>query len=460
MQPKTKLHFEVLDLHKCLKFPKEHEEYMISKHDFYYTDHYKSLVCLECNHKWRPNQMWQEKVLGIKCPSCKKELNKKISDFSRTSKRVLTYVEAISVGRFQVFRYFSCYKYFSKSEKPTYSFRSLFEEWKEFDKNKRVVIGRTEAQAYYSDGFSYADYEIRHIPLRGYSHSIFDRYAADYNLPVASFHHKFNMYQLNSYTHDCDYRLLLDRIENSPRAETLFKAKEKVLLEHLLFKNNRHNNYWPQIKMVIRNKYKITDAGIWYDYLNLCEYFKMDILNAKFACPDNLKKEHDILSAKKNSIMAAERALREEVRAEEERLKKIERENAPIAYIERTKKFFDLEIKKGKISITVLKSVEEFQEEGKELHHCVNSNQYFLKKGSLILSAKVDGKRMETIEVKLSNFTITQSRGLNNNPTEYHEAIVSLMRMNMNKIKNIISPVKPKPVKKKTSKSKALCLAS
>jgi hypothetical protein len=158
--------------------------------------------------------------------------------------------------------------------------------------------------------------------------------------------------------------------------------------------------------------------------------------------------------------MAAERALREEVRAEEERLKKIERENAPIAYIERTKKFFDLEIKKGKISITVLKSVEEFQEEGKELHHCVNSNQYFLKKGSLILSAKVDGKRMETIEVKLSNFTITQSRGLNNNPTEYHEAIVSLMRMNMNKIKNIISPVKPKPVKKKTSKSKALCLAS
>ena len=49
----------------------------------------------------------------------------------------------------------------------------------------------------------------------------------------------------------------------------------------------------------------------------------------------------------------------------------------------------------------VLESVQEYLEEGKALHHCVFTNEYYLKEQSLILSARIDGKRIETIEVSL-----------------------------------------------------------
>jgi hypothetical protein len=109
-------------------------------------------------------------------------------------------------------------------------------------------------------------------------------------------------------------------------------------------------------------------------------------------------------------------------------------------YVERNKKFFALEIKDKNISISVLKSVEEFKEEGDELNHCVYTNEYYLKEKSLILSAKVDGKRTETIELILPTLKIEQSRGLNNNPTEHHQKIIQLVTRNLTKIKKLECP--------------------
>ena len=92
------------------------------------------------------------------------------------------------------------------------------------------------------------------------------------------------------------------------------------------------------------------------------------------------------------------------------------------------------------IDIQVLKSVGEFYEEGKEMCHCVFSNRYYdvnSKPYCLILSAKVDGKRMETIEVDLKDYAIVQSRGKHNLNSEFPERIVSLINKNMNLIKAI-----------------------
>ena len=78
----------------------------------------------------------------------------------------------------------------------------------------------------------------------------------------------------------------------------------------------------------------------------------------------------------------------------------------------------------------VLESVQEYLEEGKALHHCVFTNEYYLKKQSLILSARIDGKRIETIEVNLDTLKVVQSRGVCNQNTEYHDQIVSLVNAN------------------------------
>ena len=47
------------------------------------------------------------------------------------------------------------------------------------------------------------------------------------------------------------------------------------------------------------------------------------------------------------------------------------------------------------------------------------------------LSATIDGKRIETVEVSLSKLTVVQSRGVCNQCTDYHARIIDLVNRNM-----------------------------
>ena len=73
--------------------------------------------------------------------------------------------------------------------------------------------------------------------------------------------------------------------------------------------------------------------------------------------------------------------------------------------------FFGICFTDGIIQVHVLESVQEHLEEGVSMHHCVFSNAYYLKEDSLILSATIEGKRIETIEVSLRTLEVVQSRG-------------------------------------------------
>ena len=64
------------------------------------------------------------------------------------------------------------------------------------------------------------------------------------------------------------------------------------------------------------------------------------------------------------------------------------------------------------------------------MHHCVFDSAYYLKKDSLILSATIDGKRIETIEISLKTLKVIQSRGVCNKNTEYHDQIINLVNKN------------------------------
>ena len=76
---------------------------------------------------------------------------------------------------------------------------------------------------------------------------------------------------------------------------------------------------------------------------------------------------------------------------------------------------------------------------GAKLNHCVGTNHYYNKPKSLILSAEVDKKPVETIEVSLDNLEIMQCRGKHNQNTTYHDRIVELMNSNMHQVAKRIS---------------------
>lgn len=104
-------------------------------------------------------------------------------------------------------------------------------------------------------------------------------------------------------------------------------------------------------------------------------------------------------------------------------------------YIRKKSAFLNLVLTDGQITVKVLQSVDEFYEEGKAMHHCVYTNAYYNNENSLILSARIDGKRIETVEVDLQMLKVVQSRGVCNQNTEYHDRIVNLVNSNMNLIR-------------------------
>lgn len=437
MKPRTKLQVEVWGLHQRLVDPKHQEPYVISNHDFYYTNHYKKIVCLECNHQWQPNQLWQEEVIGVVCPSCQKKLKKAYTSNGCVQVKIITYAVAQVVDRFQVIRYFSCWKHMSKKKPPRYSFHSLFEEWKDWDKNKRVIIGRTIGWT--GDGFNSTDYEVRNPTQSGWRGNEYDRFASDINCPGAMFLPRFKKYGLNKIQHDCDFRFLIERIEKSPKIETLLKAKQKQLLFHAVHKDDQHSRFWPQIKIALRNRYKITDAGVWYDYLTLMRSFGKDIHNPKYVCPKNLKAEHNILVSKKQKIEEQEKAQKEIVRQERERARAEAEEALKGVKAELFKEF---KITKGEITIVTLIEEEDVKNEGKILKHCVHTNKYHTKSGILLMSARIDGKPIETIEISLATYKIIQSRGYGNEPTQHHDQILNILKSNMGKISRIVEKQK------------------
>ncbi|MBR3021578.1 MAG: PcfJ domain-containing protein [Bacteroidaceae bacterium] len=86
------------------------------------------------------------------------------------------------------------------------------------------------------------------------------------------------------------------------------------------------------------------------------------------------------------------------------------------------------------------------------MHHCVFSNAYYDVKNRpycLILSAKVAGERVETIEVDLKDYSVIQSRGKHNQSSPYHERILQLMNSNMWQIKNLNKARRPSSAPRK-----------
>ena len=90
-------------------------------------------------------------------------------------------------------------------------------------------------------------------------------------------------------------------------------------------------------------------------------------------------------------------------------------------------------------TIHTRQSVTEFYKEWKIMKHCVFTNRYYAKKNTLILSAQIDGKHIETIELNLNTLKVVQCRAVHNGNSEHHEKILKTMKKNINLVRQCMT---------------------
>ena len=410
MKPRNKFQHRIVEASKKLtKLTKEQIEW--SKNNV--IDHIGrrndkgKITCTKCTHSWQGVGLLVDTLTDCICPYCKAKLAIKT-----TNKRVFRtnyYMTIITACEgYQVVRSIMVKCTARVGQLPEYEHSEVMQRWIA-PNGKHVtfaILRQTMGTMSYVAWIHHTFLELRQ------ENDIYNRIFTDVIYPRQKLIPELKRTGLKKSLYAQKPLELFRTLLTDCRAETLLKARQTKLFKRIMDMGWTRNidNYWQSIKICIRNGYKIKDATLWCDYIDLLRFFGKDLHNAKYVCPIDLKKEHDHYIIKKAKADA-----------QQEIKKQLEKE---AEYREVKAKFFGLMFSDGLINVRVLESVKEIILEGKLMHHCVGS--YHTKTDSLILSACIDGKKIETIEVSLTQLRVIQSRGVCNKNTKYHNRIVNL----------------------------------
>lgn len=369
------------------------------------------ITCLECNHSWTDKE---NKAEHCTCPNCKTKL--RVEETRKRSFLDYEYLCIITACEgFQVLRFIYVECKMRKGEQPRYFNMEVVQRWIA-PNGKYATMARLRPMGFFRYDWNWGSgLELR--PERSLYNIIpTGTYPRQKLIPevIRSGYDK-QSFDLTPFDF---FRFLL----SGSKAETLLKAGQTDMFRY--FACNTHkdiSSYWASVRICIRNGYSIKNVSDWCDYIDLLRFFGKDLHNARYACPKNLKKEHDYYVKKKQEWYDRQRY-------EEKKKKALDSEKL---FHEMKSKFFGIEFSDGLIHVRVLESVGEIMREGDIHHHCLFTNEYHLKPDSLILSAYTDDRRLETIELSLSELKILQSRGLCNQNTEYHKRIIDLVKKNI-----------------------------
>lgn len=375
-------------------------------------------TCMDCGHEWV-----REKATGhCTCPKCHAKLEVK-NTLVRKIRQKAYFTLLDKCGKYQTLRMFLLVVEMEKGCKAHPYALEIGQYWWN-DKGKQTLVAIQRILGRYMDTFSF----VSPMAIRG-DNEVYRHIATFDTYPRYSVIDTLQRNGFRSDLQDIESAKLIPALLTDPKVETLLKAGQYDLLRYCLHSSTRLDDYWPSVKICLRNGYTITDGSMWCDTIDLLRRMGKDTRSPKYVCPADLKAEHDKFVEQRNRKEERERlALRRKEAAQYEK-----------EYLLQKGKFFGILITDGTLKVRVLESVAEIAEEGTLMHHCVYANAYYRKEDSLILSATIDGKRIETVEVDLERLCVVQSRGLCNKNTEYHERIVNLVNSNMNLIRKQIS---------------------
>lgn len=443
MKPTTKQEREVVELSAKLAPPTAADMRYFAeagtRHLALYSG--KRVKCVDCGHEWKQEGLKKQ----VRCPHCGRLLMVAQTKARKKSEVVYDIIVQSCRG-WQVVRYFRV-----KWSCPVKGGRELdihevVQHWISSD-GKLYIIARKRSMGMYIDQFvldepmslkKFTDCRAYHLSYWG---------VIVKGITSKLKRNGFNGGLFGMHPYDL-FSLLL----TNPFAETLFKAGHYNLLRQLNYRNRLENaDFLAAAKIVVRNRYMLTreDATLWADMIDSLRELGKDIHNKIYVCPQDLKAAHDkyMNQVHRKRERQRERERAERQRAEAERVRKDKK--LANTYVKRMKKYFGMVITNGHVVICALKNIAEFEAEGAAMHHCVFENRYYAKENSLVLSAKVNGERQETVEVDLKRFEVVQSRGVRNSNSKYHNEIVSLVNANMPMIKKICVAKKPTKNRKK-----------
>ena len=366
-------------------------------------------TCMDCGHSWVIDKHRET----CTCPHCRAKLQVK-ETYERKLQQKQYFTILTTCGEFQVLRMFLLVVGMEKGYKAQTSIIEIGQYWWNMQ-GRKAVVAIQRVLGHYVDTFSYYSPMAIRNDNEAYQHIVYS--------PIYPKFKVTDILRRNGFK-DNFYGIvptqLIPALLTDSRVETLLKAGRTDHLRYFLGNRRTFEELWQSYKIAVRNGYEIADISLWSDYVDTLRRLGKDIHNPKYLCPADLKGEHD---RRHHELLRQ----REQEEIEQKQQKAMEDEKR---FKELKSKFFGITFTDGTIQVHVLESVQEHLEEGVSMHHCVFSNAYYLKEDSLILSATIEGKRIETIEVSLRTLEVVQSRGVCNKNTEYHEQIVNLVNAN------------------------------
>lgn len=355
------------------------------------------------------------------CPECGT-----IIEIKDTKERVIrdkSYFNIITtMGEYQVIRMFLMMVEMRKGMKANPAYLEIGQYWIDA-KGGKTVVGLQRTIGFYIDSFAFGS----PLEIRG-DNEAFHHIADEWVYPRIKVTDTIKRNGFKDSTYHIHPVTLFQELLSNPMAETLMKSNEIELLRYLCSSDQHKGDikkYWNTIKIATRNGYKIKDTIMWVDYIKMLARCGKDIQSPKHICPVNLQMEHDRYMRKVH-ILEDRKRKAEDIRKAQER---------EASFRKQKEKFFGICINEGEIEIKVLESVEEYRVEGETQHICLFSAAYDQRENSLIFSARIKGRIIETIEVDLKTLKVVQARGVCNEESEYHDRIVGLVNANSHLIK-------------------------
>lgn len=395
---------------------------------FAYRTKSGTLTCSDCGHVWKStDSILCDTIAGCKCPRCGAEL--KVRNTLRRKDEQTQYFSVITAHKgFQVIRVAQIKAISHKGEPRKVYYIEVVQRWIS-PKGKVTDMALLRGFTFhYCDCWSYwSDMEIRpHNPLYddvvAWS-EVYPRMSVIPQLKRNGF--KGDFYGISPVR-------LFKALLADPRMETLMKAGEIEEMKYFIANPDNADEFWASYLIAKRHRYHINNIGMWCDYLRMLNTLGKDLRNPKNICPEDFIEAHDRLSRMIEDRRRREREKAERRRAEERLLREKENEEQFKAL---KSKFFGLVISDNEISVKVLESIEEYCQEGNAQHICVFSSSYYLKKNTLVLSARIGDTIIETVEVDLQTLKVVQCHGKYNKDTEYHDRIIDLVNSNARLIK-------------------------
>lgn len=416
MEPKTKLEKIAYSLHRKLAPISFAQRKWAENGCFTHTGYKRkaSAWCLECGTVFK-DLFELATVTGFKCPGCSRELKIQHSQ-KRTYEESVYFTIFARKAEFQVLRHFIIKKKCRLGEIAQYVINECVQNW--ISPNGQIVnIARMTAQGAYYDQWSWSSpMEVRGPSVMPGKYEVH----AWHVYPNKRIMPELRRNGFQGELHNISPHKLLPGLLNNPKLETLLKAGQYGLLKYFASAGKDLNLFWASIKICIRNNYIVEDALIWCDYMDLLLIEGKDVRNAHYVCPKNLSEAHD------RYVERRQRAIeREQIKSKLIKAIKDEPE-----YREHIKRFDNISLKADSLTIEPLKTVQEIVHEADELKHCLFANNYHKKKHTLLLTAKVEGVKVETVEFSLEKAEVVQSRGLRNKTSNYHNQIIELVNRN------------------------------